>query len=304
MSLVGVVSPYHLTTREAPAMAALLLCDRVVTMLPAPMGERARSHAERLAGRAPRYARLVESWSWSVPLWNQGVLCSEVDGVSACEAVWEAHAEIMARADYASIRPLLAEYPDESSYLQALAHDLLRGGPDPALTIPMAAGLDRFAGRHECVVARGHPVSLAQRHEERLWRPLATLALPVLLEGRAERVLEAREQLEPELDVLRDALGETGAGSREADLRGAATAYRRAFDRVAADLSEPDPDEARVVLGEVALRVVEMPGDAALLASARAAAAMSRQIAPTASGGIALARGRTVSMVFRVLGRR
>lgn len=304
MSFVGVVSPYHMTTREAPAMAALLLCDRVVTMMPAPGGESARAEAERLAGRAPRYASLVESWRWSVPLWNEGVLCSELNGLSVNEAVWEAHAEIVSRADFALIRPLLAEFPDEVTYLQALAHDLLRGGPDPALTIPMAAGLDRFAGRHELVVARGHPVSLAQRHEERLWRPLATLALPVLLEGRAERVLEARAELEPELDVLRDVLAETSAGSREADVRAAATAYRRAFDRVAADLCEPDPDEARVVFGEVALRVVEMPGDAALLASVRAAASMSREPAPAGTGGIALAGGRTVSMVIRVLGRR
>lgn len=285
-------------------MAALLLCDRVVTMMPAPAGEGARSQAERLAGQAPRYARLVESWSWSVPLWNEGVLSAEMNGLSVSEAVWEAHAEIMARPDYALIRPLLAEYPDESSYLQVLAHDLLRGGPDPALTIPMAVGLDRFAGRHELVVARGHPVSLAQRHEERLWKSLATVALPVVLEGRAERLLEAREELGAELDVLRDALSEVCAGSREADVRGAATAYRRAFDRVAADLCEPDPDEVRVVLGEVALRMVEMPGDAALLASARAAASMSREPAPARTGGIALAGGKTVSMIIRVLGRR
>lgn len=304
MSLFGVVSPYHLTTREAPAMAALLLCDRVVTMAPAPAGNDGRLQAERLAGRAPRYARLVESWSWSVPLWNAGVLCAEVEGLSVGEAVQEAHGEIMARAEYAEIRPLLAEFPDEQSYLQALAHDLLRGGPDPALTIPMAAGLDRFAGRHEMVVVRGHPVSLAQRHEERLWQSLATVALSVLIEGRAERLLEAREKLEPELIALRDALAETGAGSREADVRGAATAYRRAFDRAAANLGEPDPDEVRVVIGEVSVRMVEMPGDAALLASARAVASLSREAAPAHPGVIALARGRTVSMVIRVLGRR
>ena len=36
-----VISPYHLTTREAPAMAALLLADEVATLLPAgPRGGR------------------------------------------------------------------------------------------------------------------------------------------------------------------------------------------------------------------------------------------------------------------------
>lgn len=304
MSFNAVVSPYHLTTREAPAMAALLLCERVVTMMPVPMGDGARWQAEQLAERAPRYARLIESWSWSVPLWNAGVLGADVAGCSPGAMVQEAHAEIMERADFRSIRPLLAEYPDESSYLQALAHDLLRGGPDPALTIPMAAGLDRFAAAHRLAVARSEPVSLAQRHEERLWRQLAVAAVPVVLEGRAERLLDARAWLGEELEALRTALAAEASGEGDGTLRAAAAAYRRAFERVAADLAEPDPDEVRVVTGEVSVRVVELPGDAALLASERAASSIAHSPVRSTPGSIALAGQRSISFVVRVLGRR
>lgn len=304
MSFGGLVSPYHVTSREAPAMVALLLCDRVVTMMPAPEGEGARAGAERLAERVPRYARLIEAWRWSVPLWECGVLVGDIAGRTPGEAVHEAHGQIMSGADYSALRPLICEYADDGIYLRALAHDLLRGGPDPALTIPMAAGLDRFAARHGLAVARSHPVSLAQRQEERLWSPVACLALPVVLEGRAERVIEARELLCEEFGVLRGALSSVCAGADGAELRGAASAYRRAFARVADQLVEPDPDEVRTVLGEVSVRVVEMSSEAALLASVRAAASIAREPAPGASGVIALAGGRTVSLIVRVLGRR
>jgi hypothetical protein len=58
------VSPYHLTTREPAAIAALLLADRVVTLLPGPD----RRGAELAAERLPHYLDFVLTWEWSVPL--------------------------------------------------------------------------------------------------------------------------------------------------------------------------------------------------------------------------------------------
>ena len=52
-SLVAVVSPYHLTTREAPALAALLFADRVVTIRPTPLGGESRSEVCRAMDLAP-----------------------------------------------------------------------------------------------------------------------------------------------------------------------------------------------------------------------------------------------------------
>jgi len=50
----ALVSPYHFTTREAPVMAAVLLADRVFTLLPSPNGEGATA-ARSAADRVPEY---------------------------------------------------------------------------------------------------------------------------------------------------------------------------------------------------------------------------------------------------------
>ncbi|RMH12936.1 MAG: hypothetical protein D6695_05440 [Planctomycetota bacterium] len=304
MSFDVIVSPYHLTTREAPALAALLLCDRVVTMLPTPVGTSAREDAEQLAAGVSRYAQLIESWRWTVELWNAGVLAGESHGTCPGECVRDVHNEIMAGLHWPALGSLLEEHRDERSFVRALAHDLLRGGPDPALTIPVAAGLDRFGARLGLPVARSHPVSLAQRHEQRMWTPLAAVALPVILEGRAERILEARDLLLDELDELRRALSGVFAHDPDIDLREAARAYRQAFDRVADELFEPDEDEIRVVLGEVSLRLVDLPADAALLSSTRAAESITRTRVARDAHAITVAGSRVMALVVRVLARR
>ena len=75
------VSPYHLTTREPPAMAALLLAGAVITMVPAPPSARRgltvdRDAARGAAGEAPGYADLLESWRWAAELFRERVAVS------------------------------------------------------------------------------------------------------------------------------------------------------------------------------------------------------------------------------------
>src|SRR5262245_35688305 len=77
--MIIAVSPYHLTTREAPAMAALLLGERVVTMLPAPAQADA-AVAQQAAGRVPAYREFMRTWAWTAPLWEAGVIVSDLDG--------------------------------------------------------------------------------------------------------------------------------------------------------------------------------------------------------------------------------
>ncbi len=290
-----IVSPYHLTTGEVPAMAALLLAEQVVTVMPT--GPGGRTQAESLAAAAPRYARLIESWGWSVPLWNAGVLVPGVGDDHPGRDIQAAHAEIFASDAWASLRTVLEERQHESpqGYLEALAHDLLRGGPDPAFCVPVAAGLDRFASRHGAAVLRSAPVSVAQKLEMRAVRPLASVAMPVILQGRGERILDAREVLADELAELRDALGRSafqadslgrsalradssaqGRSAHRADssasnqLRAAASRYRSAFESSRFAFDEDDESEPRVITGEVSLRVVEMSSDAALESSNQA----------------------------------
>ena len=196
-AMLVALSPYHLTTREPVAMAALLLAERVVTLLPRP--DRGRDEAERTAERVPRYLDLMLSWRWSQALWEAGVICSSLDGNEASGDVREAHAQIVAEDRFSRLRGLMRPelLETEERYLDAVAADLLKGGPDPAITVPLAAGIDRFAMRHGAAVARSTPSSIAQKAEAVLGHRVFAFVIPTLLQASAERMLEAREELEP-----------------------------------------------------------------------------------------------------------
>ena len=192
-----VVSPYHLTTREAPAMAALQVASRVVTMMPTPFSGVSRRDVEGAARTAPRYREFMASWRWSGPLWEAGVIAPHHEGFDAAEHVRLAFDRIAADARYAPLRPLMKPHVFESEreYLQAVAGDVLKGGPDPAITVPVAAGIDRFAARHGLAVARAHPTSISQRAEARLGERLLALAIPALTQASADRILALRALL-------------------------------------------------------------------------------------------------------------
>ena len=60
-------------------MAALVLADRVVTLVPQPAAGVSRADVRAAVRNSPRYLRLMESWRWSSPLWNCGLISSGVD---------------------------------------------------------------------------------------------------------------------------------------------------------------------------------------------------------------------------------
>ncbi len=61
--LIIVVSPYHLTTRQPPALVGPLLADHVVTMMPTPSkAGQGHDEARRAVMEAPKYLRFMESW--------------------------------------------------------------------------------------------------------------------------------------------------------------------------------------------------------------------------------------------------
>ncbi|MCB9840425.1 MAG: hypothetical protein H6809_02085 [Phycisphaeraceae bacterium] len=325
-----VVSPYHLTTREAPAMAALQLADRAITMMPTPFAGTAKRDVEGAVAAAPKYMAFMESWRWAAPLWEAGVLAPSVDGLDAAGDVREAFDRIGADDRYADLRPLMKPhvFEHERDYLQAIAGDVLKGGPDPAISVPVAAGMDRFAARHGLAVARAFPASVSQKAEARLGQRLGAFAVPFLAQGAAERVLDLRDELADVLDDLRAALGAVidsgGAllagptGGPMGDVEIAARAYTRAFDDLRDDLCAlAGPDEPRVVSATLAVSVVRLPGGAVLDASVAAMRAVgmgSRRRAP-GNGHAAVAEGSTlpsvwdpgvapvVTLVFKVIGR-
>jgi hypothetical protein len=70
----------------------------------------------------------------------------------------------------------------EESYLDAVARDLLKAVRTPAITVPLAAGMDAFALRCGATVARSHPMSVVQVAESRLGSRAFAFAAPVLLQ--------------------------------------------------------------------------------------------------------------------------
>ena len=331
MAMLVAVSPYHLTTREPAAAAALLLADRVVTLLPAPFSG-LRQAAEEAAHCIPKYLDFVMSWQWSVPLWEAGVIRAQVNGDAGPAAdVRAAFEEIAADERYACLRSLMKPevFEADDAYLEAVARDLLKGGPDPGITVPVAAGLDRFAIRHGAAVARSAPASVVQKAEEMLGDRLFTVVVPILLQASAERLLEARELLEPELEGLREAIDarfasglSAGGGRPSAGLTEAAAAYIRAFERLRGDLLSPvEDDDARIIEAAAAITAMSLPADAVLTSSVSALRTLSPALTRVAgrpsplqanvsgrpqipvSTPKALASPRVLTLMVRVLGR-
>lgn len=310
-----VVSPYHLTTREAPALAALLLADEVVTLLP--MGDAGgKAVARDVADRSASYRELVRSWAWTEELWHSGLLRGGVDDKTAVPDVRNAAGAITDDEWLASLRPLMHDrlFEDERAYLNALAADILKGGPDPGITVPVAAGLDRFAARLGAFVSRSHPVSLAQKAEFGLLEDRISIIVPVLLQADAERLSIAREVLRAPLAQLRAALERCEAarggasGIRADDLQAAAGAYASAFENSASLVAKGcEQDEVRMVVGDVALTCGTLPADAVLRSSLRALTAVSRSRSSSATdettAGLVRSPGKPVSILcFKVLG--
>lgn len=299
------VSPYHLATREAPAMLALILGSRVVTLMPHPAQGQSREAVKAAVDAAPRYLRLMESWRWCGPLWQSGVIASGVDGEEVAQELASVYSDIEHAVGLAPLRPLTrsanqraAESPDKS--LDFLAADVLKGGPDPGINIPICAAIDRFAVRHHFCVVRasgsgggggtsggGGATSLAQRAEARLATRVFSFAMPILLRAGGGRIERLRDDLTKPLNTLRAAidsaidaaLGSRNKASDAALIRTradaitlAAAAYAKAFSAWAESggASGDDENHERVVPGYVSVTGQIMPADA-VLRSSRAA---------------------------------
>jgi hypothetical protein len=309
-----VVSPYHLTTREAPAMASLLLAERVVTLLPASLESDSVQAAKRAAERSPWYTRFMETWGWTTPLWDEGVISSRCNDDDVAADMREIAERVRQEERYFPLRPLMREhlFEDDHTYLSSLGADLVKGGPDPGITVPMAAALDRFARRHACCVARALPVSVVQKAEANFAKPLCALALPVFLQASAEHLLLAREVLQEPLDRLRDRFHELAAEGNSTDaardLAMLAGEYTSAFEANSEDLKCDADDEVRAVVGSVVVSAVAMPADVVLRSSLIAVERLAkvplaaRREESDALPVLAADAGSVVSMVIKPMG--
>lgn len=273
------VSPYHLTTREAPAMAALLLAEQVLTILPAPACEGTAESAHAAGARIPAYLRFMSTWSWTAPLWKAGVIISELEGQNAVEDMQAVSGLVDRDEQLAPLRRFMHSelYEDERAYLSAVAADLLKGGPDPGINVPVAAGLDRFASRHQIMVARAQPTSVVQVAEARMGESLGAVAVPVLLQADADRLLHARDVLADAIGSLWTAYAGVADPGGPGGLRDAAGAYTDVYQSRYDDLMQGSgDDEVRVVEGTVTISAMKMPADVVLRSSLAAVAGMER----------------------------
>lgn len=288
MPLGLALSPYHLATREAPAMAALTLADHVVTLMPHPAEGASRTAVRAAVNDSPHFLRLMESWRWSSPLWTAGLITSGLDGDECCDELPGVYQSIAEEDELASLRPLTrgAEERAAQSAAKALDHmaaDLLRGGPDPGINIPVSAALDRFALRHDLCVVRSGASSIAQRAEARMGTRLFSVAIPILLRAGGGRIQLLRNDLHAELSALREAIADVlgaiaGSGASAPELarcvdalHAAAEAYAGAFAKWAPAGARGDDENAqRITAGYVSLTAMSVPADA-VLRSSRAA---------------------------------
>lgn len=292
-------------------MAALLLADRAVTLIPAPAWAEGREDLQQAAADVPRYRMLVDRLSWCAPLFRAGVIGSEVEGEDAIDDVRDTWGRIESEDDWAPLRPwmkwALPEEPER--FLDALCGDMLKGGPDPGISVPIAAGIDRFSGRMGLIVARSHPTSLAQRAEAAFARSLCSWAMPVLVQATAERMELAREVLEDALADLRESVDALLEARHHGTpdprpVRDAAEQVGRMFAENLGDLTSDEGDEVRPVTGSATLSLVRLPVDAALRSSADAAAAMGPAAGRRAHrpGPLDDSSG-VIALVVKVLGR-
>ena len=326
MTLAVAISPYHLTGREPAGLGALLLADVCATLIPGDDSSRSRDELQRAAEDTPVYAELVRSWGWTGPLFRAGVL-TPAPSAGACVR-WAAES-IEADDRLSTLRPLMRRslYADDAVYLRALAADMIKGGPDPALMLPVAAGLDRFAAQEGCWVVRSAGTSLAQRTEQRLASRLCAFGIPILVQASAERLLEAREELATELADLRDAVHHVWLSTddllgREAeqaqagvlhDLGLAARAYSAAFEVAREALTRPEDDDGmRVIASTTTVSAVSLPTDSVLRSSAHAARALTetparRPVTPGGNAALTVAApevpDRVLSLIIKPLGR-
>jgi hypothetical protein len=296
-TLTMVVSPYHLTTRELPAMCALLLADQVVTLMPVPQAGTSREDIAEAVERSPRYLRFMESWRWTIPLWQAGVVASSYRGDEVSCELAGLHHRLSVEEELAPLRSLMQKQcgatPEE--LLDAVSADILKGGPDPGINIPIAAAIDAFAVRHGLPVARSAATSIAQRAEARLGRRLFTFAAPVVLRASGARMMELRARLLPELGALRERLGSALRGACErngevgasacapAPLGEAARALGRAFDAAGPLISGDDDEGRRVMHGYASITAAAVPEDVVLRSSLAAVRAVGRAEAGAAA---------------------
>lgn len=211
------VSPYDLTHRAPGALAALLLADAAATIVPLARPWTA-GDPETAAEESPSFARLLETWRWTAPLWRAGIL-GPTDavghmGASLVEAAARAIADATALPALARVAGGSAAIPDRARFVETLCMDIVRGGRNPALSVPVAAALERFAADAGWPLVLCPTGSVVGGIEQKLATPFIGINLPAPVAAGGEIILILRDRLASELDSVRSALAEALTAAR------------------------------------------------------------------------------------------
>jgi len=283
------ISPYHLATREVPALCSLLLADQAVTLMPTPASGSSTDDLDAAVKQSPRFLRFMERIRWSVPLWRAGILSGDYSSENIVDGLGAVYSRVMEGEDLGPLRRIFTGIASatEHELLDKISGDLLKGGPDPAVNIPINACVDEFASRHSILVARAAPTSLAQRAESYLYERRFAFAMPVLTQASGRRLLELRDHLRPTLATLRAAIlsavadeagvavvtraESNGRQERTAAAPSVTDAARRLsldFESARGDLLSGDDDEGtRIMHAYASVTAVRVPSDAVLRSS-------------------------------------
>lgn len=235
------LSPFELTQSSPAAAAAMLLASDdagLRTLLPAPFAGSGPADTFNAARHAPSYHRLIESWHWTTPLWRAGLLTAARQGRQLADDLLRIASALAADPAFQSaphIFPLEA-FGDEASMLEAVSRDILRGGVDPGIHVPLNRLTESLAADEGApIMASDHRRPVA-RCESPNGSASGGITLSVLLHADADAILTLRDWLAPELDALRAALPNSDAppasAARTACLRAADNLNRAFNDRL------------------------------------------------------------------------
>lgn len=297
-----IVSPYSLCSQDAAAMTAMLLAGQALTFLPRSLEPAAVSRD--VAVSSPGFRRVMSAVSWATPMLEAGVLATSIANEDATQDFADARRRIADDPALASLRRFVERRaePDPQLALERLARDLTRDGPDPSISVPLAAALDALAVRHAYAVLRVDGPSLAQRAERAREQRLFGCSLPVLVQASPARVLETRRRLKPELAEFRAACESALDGFATEDaVRDAAAAYANAYDASRSHIERPEEDDADPMVrsAEVVLVGVAHEPEHALACSAVAARRVSKRGMSPPSPELLSAR----SLIVRPVGK-
>lgn len=255
-----VLSPYEIGSSPA-ALAALLLADQdagVLTMLPAPFAGSDADAVRAAADRSPSYTRFIESWRWTGPLWRQGAIRAASEGADFARRLARASAEIaLNRAHAPSADPESPPaashealhtdiFDDEDRFLEMVSRDLLRGGIDPGISLPIVALTERIAAETASPLVCGELSST-------IWKPRPgsapafSFSIPIPLGASGHALLALREALADSITGLGDATRHAESELRVGSLNGctaavtdAATDFEHAFNTFRPSLQSID----------------------------------------------------------------